>query len=148
MTRIRIALIVSVMLNLFLAGALVAGYASLRTGKRMVGAGSLRIAGAELPLDERRQFRQALRQTRRSLRPTIEASRAAKTAGADLLRQTPVDQAAVAAALARARAADSAVRAAMEQRAIVFAAGLPAADRAKLADAMARRSAKGNARNE
>ena len=53
MTRIRIVLIVSVMLNLFLAGALVAGYASLRAGKGIINAGSLRVAGAELDPVER-----------------------------------------------------------------------------------------------
>ncbi len=146
MTRIRIVLIVSVMLNLFLAGALVAGYASLRAGKGIINAGSLRVAGAELDPVERRRFRQALRQTRQAMRPTIEASRAAKAQAADLLRHEPVDQVAVAAALDRARDADTAVRAAVERRAVAFAAGLPASDRAKLADAMRNRSAKGSAR--
>ncbi|WP_294353735.1 periplasmic heavy metal sensor [uncultured Sphingomonas sp.] len=148
MNRIRLALIVSVLLNLFLAGALVAGYASLRTGKRMVNAGSLRIAGAELPPDERRQFRRALRQTRQSMRATIDASRAAKARAADLLRQDPVDQTAVVAALDAARAADTAVRAAVERRAVTFAAELPAADRARLAEAMTRRSTRRGAPND
>jgi len=137
--RWRLALVASIILNLFLAGALIAGYASLRTGKRMISAGSLRVAGAELPPDRRRAFRSALRETRRSLRPTVLASRAAKAEAAELLRQPAVDRRAVLAALDRARSADMAVRAAVERRAVIFAAGLPPADRARLADAMRRR---------
>ena len=140
MSKLRLGLIVSIILNLFLVGALVAGYESLRTGKLMLNAGSLRIAGAELPAAERRPFRQVLRQTRRAMRPTIDVSRAAKAQAAGLLRQATVDQAAVLAALDRARAADMTVRAAVERRAVSFAAGLPAADRAKLAEAMERRA--------
>jgi uncharacterized membrane protein len=143
MTRLRLGLIASIILNLFLAAALIAGYASLRTGKRMLNAGSLRIAGAELPASERRPFRQALRQTRQAMRPTIVVSRTAKAQAAALLRQDAVDQAAVLAALDRARAADMAVRAAVERRAVAFAAGLPADDRAKLAQAMERRARRG-----
>ncbi|MFD1951968.1 periplasmic heavy metal sensor [Sphingomonas arantia] len=139
-TKLRIGLIASIILNLFLAGVLVAGYASLRTGDRMLNAGSLRIAGAELPAAERRPFRRALREARRAMRPTAVASRAAKAEAARLLRRTPVDQAAIAVALDRARTADFAVRAAVERRAVAFAAGLPAEDRAKLAAAMERRA--------
>lgn len=145
MAKLRLGLVVSIILNLFLAGALVAGYASLRTDKRMLNAGSLRIAGAELPAVERRLFRQALRQTRQAMRPTVAASRTAKVQAAGLLRQAKVDRAAVLAALDRARAADMAVRAAVEHRAVSFAASLPAADRAKLAEAMERRATR-NAR--
>lgn len=140
MSKLRAGIIASLILNLFFAGALFAGYASLRTGKRMLNAGSLRIAGAELPAAERRSFRQALLQTRRAMRPQIVASRAAKGKAALLLRKPVVDQAAVSAALDRARAADMTVRAAVERRAVSFAAGLPHADRAKLADAMEQRA--------
>lgn len=140
MSKLRLGLVASIVLNLFLAGALVAGYASLRTGKRMLNAGSLRVAGAELPASERRPFRQALRQARQTQRSSIVASRAAKSRAAALLRETTVDQAAVLAELDRARAADMMVRAAVERRAVLFATRLPVADRAKLADAMERRA--------
>lgn len=140
MAKLRLAFAISVVLNLFLAAALVAGYASLRTGGRMIAAGSLRVAGSELPADQRRPFRVALRQTRRSMRPTVLEARAAKAEAADLLRQPAVDQAAVLAALDHARAADMAVRAAVERRAVSFAATLPPADRAMLADAVKRRA--------
>lgn len=140
MGKLRVALIASIILNLFLAGALVAGIVSLRSGARMINAGSMRIAGAELPLSERRPFRVALRQARRAMRPTLVEARTAKAQAAMLLRQPVIDQSAVVAALDRARAADMAVRAAVERRAVAYAATLPPADRAKLADAMQRRA--------
>jgi len=142
MDRFRISLIVSVILNLFLAGALIAGIISLRTGGRMINAGSLRIAGAELPFAERRPFRAALRQARREMRPVIMNARAARAEAAALLRQPTIDQRAVVAALDRARDDDTQVRAAVERRAVTYAATLPPADRAKLADAMQQRANK------
>lgn len=142
MGKLRIALIASILLNLFLAGWLVAGIISLRSGARMINAGSLRVAGAELPLAERRPFRMALRQARRAMRPTLVDARTAKGEAAMLLRQAVIDQPAVIAALDRARAADMAVRAAVERRAVAYAATLPPGDRAKLADAMQRRAIK------
>lgn len=146
MRKLRIALVASLALNLFLAGALVAGLMSLRAGNRMINAGSLRIAGAELPQSERRPFRQALREARRSMRATIVESQTAKAEAAMLLRRPTSDAAAILAALDRARAADMAVRAVVERRAVAFSATLPPADRAKLADAMQRRAGGGPAR--
>lgn len=131
---------VSVLLNLFLIGALAGGAVWLKARHPMIVAGSLRIAGAELPRSERRAFRAALRDTRHSMRPTRLAGRAARDEAAALLRQPSLDQQKLNAALARARAADFAVRAAVEQRAVAFAATLPQADREKLADAMERRA--------
>ena len=142
MRKLSIALAASVVLNVFLAGALAAGAVSLRTESRMINAGSLRVAGAELPKSERRSFRLALREARASMRPTIVAARVAKAEAAGLLRQPELDQDAVNASLDRARAADTAVRAAVERRAVAYAATLPPADRARLADAMQRRADK------
>lgn len=140
MARFRIALIVSVILNLFLAGALAGGALWLRGGAPMIRAGSLRIAGDELPSDRRAAFRHALREARVSVRPTILRSRAAKREAARLLRAPTPDPAGILAALAEARTADMTVRAAVEARAVAFAATLPPADRARLADAMQRRA--------
>ena len=143
MGKTRIALIASVILNLFLTGALVAGLVTLRTGDRMINAGSLRIVGAELPKAERRPFRTALRAARRAMRPTIVAGRAARAEAALLLRQPTIDQAAIITALDQARVADTSVRAVVERRAVAYAATLPVADRAKLADAMQHRAERG-----
>ena len=146
MRRLRIAILVSLVLNLFLAGALIAGYLSLRAGGGMINAGSLRIAGAELPRSERRPFRMALREARRSMRATIVEARTAKAEAARLLRQPNPDQAAIVAALDRARAADMAVRAVVERRAVAFATTLAPADRATLADALQRRAGRASPR--
>lgn len=143
MKTIRVLLVVSLLLNLFLAGALIGGAAWLHGRQPMIQAGSLRIAGAELAPAQRRAFRATLHETRRSMRPVIQQSRAAKREAADLLRQPVVDQAAVLAALARARSADTAVRAAVEQSAVAFTATLPPADRARVADAMVDRADNG-----
>jgi uncharacterized membrane protein len=140
MRSLRIALIGSVLLNLFLVGALIAGAVWLRSGPRMIMAGSLKIAGSELPFAERRPFHEALRDARRVMRPTIEESRAAKAQAAALLRQPEPDQRAILAALERVRAADGAVRAVVEQRAVAYAVSLPPAARVKLADAMMHRA--------
>ncbi|AYJ85646.1 periplasmic heavy metal sensor [Sphingomonas paeninsulae] len=140
MRRLRIALIVSVLLNLFLAGALVSGILSLETGRRMINAGALRVAGAELPVAERQPFRAALRETRRTMRATILEALAAKAQAAALLAEPTVDQGALLSALDRARVADVAVRAAVERRAVAYAITLPPTDRAKLSDAMKRRA--------
>ncbi|WP_267382303.1 MULTISPECIES: periplasmic heavy metal sensor [unclassified Sphingomonas] len=143
MGRIRTALALSVLLNLFLAAALIAGVVSLRRGGGTIAAGALRIAGVELPPAERQSFRKALRDTRRAMRPTILDGRDARAEAATLLRAPTLDPNAVAGALDRARTSDMAVRAAVERRAIAYAATLSPANRAKLADAMDRRAERG-----
>lgn len=136
MARVRALLIGSLFLNLFLAGALVGGAAWVRGGHRMIAAGALRIAGAELPRPERRAFRAQLRAARASVRPLIDDSDAAKAQAARLLAQPVPDAAGVSAALARARADDLRVRAIVEDRALGYAATLPQADRQRIADAL------------
>jgi len=140
MRKLHIALVVSLLANLFLASVVVGGTAWLKTRHPVIAAGSLRIAGAELPLDKRRAFRAALRETRVSMRPTGIAAREARGTAAILLRQPVLDQAALATALGQLRTADFAMRTAMETRAIAFAATLQPEDRARLAQAMERRA--------
>src|ERR1700761_4564328 len=106
---LKIACIVSVLANIFLLAALVGGAAWLRAKHPMIVAGSIRVAGAELPKSERRAFPTALRETRRSMHPTVLAARQARADAAGLLRAPVLDQAALTAALARARAADVAL---------------------------------------
>jgi uncharacterized membrane protein len=136
---LRIVWIVSILANIFLLAAVVGGTVWLRAKHPMITAGSIRIAGAELPRDERRAFRTVLRETRRSMHPTVLAARQAREDAATLLRAPVLDQAALSAALARARVADVALREQLEARAVAFAATLPPADRARLADGMLRR---------
>ena len=140
MSRMRALLVTSVLLNVFLAGALVGGAFWIRKATPMIAAGSLRIAGSELPLAERQAFRAVVREARLARRADIAASRAARARAADLLRRPSVDQPAVLAELARARDADMVVRASVEESAVRFAGSLPARDRTRLAEAMAART--------
>lgn len=142
MARLRGVLIASVLLNLFLAGALVGGAAWLRGGHRMIAAGALRIAGSELPRAERHAFRARLRAARDAVRPLIAESSAAKAQAARSLALPTADIAATKAALAKARADDIRVRAAVEDRAVDFAATLQQSDRQRIADALVGRMQK------
>lgn len=136
---IKIGLAVSLLLNIFLIGAVIGGATLLKTRYPRIMAGAFHVAGAELPANERHGFRAALRDTRRQSMPLTLAARQARQDAADLLQQPVVDQAAVSAALARARAADFALRVRLEERALAFAAALPPADRARLAQGLLRR---------
>jgi len=136
---LKIVCAVSILLNIFLVAAVVGGLVWVRAVHPMIAAGSIRIAGAELPLAERRAFRAALRETRREIRPVILARSQAREEAAALLRAPVLDQAALNAALARARAADMVTRAHLEARAVSFAAALPPADRARLAEGLLKR---------
>ncbi|MEI9417471.1 periplasmic heavy metal sensor [Mesorhizobium sp. Cs1321R2N1] len=135
----RNLIIASVVLNVFLAGALAGGAVWIRSGKSGQGY-SLEAAGGRLPDQERMLFRKALREVRRESRQVILDGQQARREAADLLRQPVVDTAARSAALERARNADIAVRTRLEQRIIEFAAAGSAADRAVLAEGLARRA--------
>ncbi|WP_010163392.1 periplasmic heavy metal sensor [Sphingomonas sp. PAMC 26617] len=140
--RGRLLLIASLLLNLFLAGALVGGAAWVRDGHRMIAAGALRVAGSELPRAERRAFRVQLRAARESVRPLINESNAAKADAARLLAQPSPNVPATKAALAKARADDFRVRTVVEDRALDFAATLQQTDRQRIADALVGRMQK------
>jgi uncharacterized membrane protein len=136
---LKIICAVSILLNIFLVGAALGGLVWARARHPAHAVGSIRVAGSELPQDERRAFRQALRGARLEMQPTIAAGRQAREDAAALLRAPTLDQAALAAALERVRTADLAIRSHVEARAIAFAATLPPTDRQKLADGIARR---------
>ncbi len=136
MNKPPLALTVSIIVNLFLIGAIVGNLSWQRFGHRMIAAGSLRVAGAELPAEDGKAFRAAIREVRAGLVETITKSREAKARAAALLKAPQVDEAAVLDALQDARVADFSVREGIEKRAVAFALGLPADDRARLADAI------------
>ena len=135
----RNLLIASVVLNVFLAGALAGGAVWIRSGKSAQGT-SLEAAGGRLPDQQRTLFRKALREVRRESRDIILDGQQARRDAADLLRQPVLDTAALSAALERARNADVTVRTRLEQRIIEFAAAGSAEDRGVLAEGLARRS--------
>lgn len=140
--RWKIALTLSILLNIFLVAGIAGGALWLRTTRPTIGAGSLRIAGAELAKPQRRAFRTALRAARQEARPLAIADHEAREQAAAVMRAPVLDQAVLAAALSRVRDADIALRGRIEMRAVAFVATLPQADREKLADGLVRRSAK------
>ena len=135
----RNLLIASVVLNVFLAGALAGGAVWIRSGKPGQGT-SLEAAGVRLPDQQRMLFRKALREVRRESREIILDGQQARREAADLLRQPVLDSAALSAALERARNADVTVRTRLEQRIVEFAAAGSAEDRGVLAEGLSRRA--------
>jgi len=126
----------SLVLNVFLIGA-VAGGAGWLIGRSNPGY-SLESAGGRLPADDRKAFRQALREVRRELRQVILDGQQARRDAAALLQQPTLDANALAAALERARNADATIRARLEQRIVEFAAASSPQDRSLLAEALLR----------
>lgn len=126
----------SLVLNVFLIGAL-AGGAGWLIGRSNPGY-SLESAGGKLPADDREAFRQALRDVRRESRQIIVDGQQARREAADLLQQPTLDTPALAAALERARNADAAIRAKLEQRIVEFAASSSLEDRRLLAEGLLR----------
>ncbi|WP_179504870.1 MULTISPECIES: periplasmic heavy metal sensor [unclassified Sphingomonas] len=133
---LKVVCAVSVLLNLFLLAAIASASLWLKLPQARINAGSIRIAGSELPADERKAFRHMLHQARHDMRPQILAGRAARHEAAILLRAPVVDQPALLAALQKVRDSDVAVRTHVEAKAVPFVAALPLADRAKLADGL------------
>lgn len=132
---IRGLVIASVVLNVFLAGAFVGGAVWLRNAKTGV---SLESAGRQLPDQDRKAFREALRQVRVQSRQIILDGQQARQQAADLLQQPAMDEAAVSAALERARNADATVRTRLEQAIVDFAANTSLENRSVLAQALLR----------
>ncbi|WP_448950383.1 periplasmic heavy metal sensor [Labrys neptuniae] len=137
MAGARIPLIISIALNIFLAGAIAGGLFLIETRKHAPRA-SLQTLGEQLPLPGRGAFRQSLRQARQEAHQTILDGQQARRDAAALLRQPTLDATALLAALERARNADVALRAKLEQRIVEFAATSSPADRAVLAEGLSR----------
>ncbi|MDF3835734.1 periplasmic heavy metal sensor [Cupriavidus basilensis] len=139
--RIKVVLAISVLLNVFLLGAIGGGgyrwYAAERTAA--VQPRGLRFAADGLDAGQRRQFLQGLRAARRAVAPEVDAAREGRHQVEQLLRQPQFEREALVAALARTREADAAVRSRIEQSVVDFAATLSPAERQQLADALVQR---------
>lgn len=133
MTRpwVKIALVVSLVLNVFLVGAAVG---VLALGARMArhgppgvvaGGGQLWRASLALPPAQARTFRQAVRAQAQNTRPMAEAGRQARHDAWLSGAADPFDAAATKAALARARTADQATRERLENAVVDIAGALP-----------------------
>ena len=138
-TRLKTVLIVSLVLNIFLLGAIAGGtyrWVAKQKAEVVAQQRGLRFAAAELPQARRDQLREALRQTRRDSLPLIINARAGRLDVVQALAAPQFDRAALDAALARTREADMAVRARVEATVADFANALTPDERLKLVDAL------------
>jgi uncharacterized membrane protein len=139
--RFKVALAISVLLNVFLLGAIGGGAYRWFAVERTAAAQprGLRFAADGLDGEQRRQFLQGLRAARRAAAEDMEAAREGRHQVEQLLRQPRFDREQLAAALARTREADVAVRGRLEGSVVDFAATLSPGEREKLADALVQR---------
>jgi uncharacterized membrane protein len=138
-TRLKTVLIVSLVLNIFLLGAIAGGtyrWVAKQKAEVVAQQRGLRFAAAELPQARRDQLREALRQTRRDSLPLIINARSGRLDVVQALAAPQFDRAALDAALARTREADMAVRARVETTVADFANALTPEERLKLVDAL------------
>jgi uncharacterized membrane protein len=142
-TKTRTVLVISMMLNVFLLGTVTGGaYQWINHEKAVQSAAQprgLRFAAAELPVARRQALRRALRETRRANLPMLAKAREGRIDVARSLAAPSFERAALDAALASTREADSAVRAGVEGTIADFAATLTPDERLKLVDALERR---------
>ncbi len=144
---LRILLIVSLVLNVFVIGGLAGAaimWQRVETQRPLAGVGRparLRQAAEALAPENRRMLRQSVRAAALSLRPQAAQARAARREAARLLVQPTFDRAAFEAALARARAADVTIRTRLEGAVIDAASRLPLAEREALAEGLDRSGA-------
>ncbi|MEW6437977.1 MAG: periplasmic heavy metal sensor [Pseudomonadota bacterium] len=133
----RVPLAISIVLNVFLLGALIGGTVWLELSKPRP-AGTLQAVIQQLPEPELSDLHHALRDVRRDLRQTMLEGRQARRDAADLLQQPKLDTVALLAALDRARTADIAIRTKLEQRIVEFAATSSPQIRQLLAEGLVR----------
>jgi uncharacterized membrane protein len=139
-----VALVVSLGLNLFLAGLIVGGVVTARRtaeARPAIGAAprlALGRAGDDLPRDKRRAFRQALREASRAAQEPIREARGLRREAVAQLERPDFDAAAAIAGMNRARVLDGQGRSAVEAAIMTFAATLTPAERQTLADGLRR----------
>jgi uncharacterized membrane protein len=138
-----ILLAASLLVNVFAAGAIGGGLLMLaRPGIwRSVTAAAprpIRVAGESLPPPDRGRFRQAMQQVIKDNRDLPRTARESRQAAAELFVRPHFDEAAVSAALDRARNADVQLRVRLEAAAVDFAATLPLEERILLVQGLER----------
>jgi uncharacterized membrane protein len=135
----KIALAVSLALNLFVLGA--AGGVLYRDAQGPPGrfggrGGPLGRAVEGLSGDQRAAFRQMLHDQVEAARPLIQDARRSRRQAFDLLSAPTFDRAAAGQAMAQARNDEGRIRAAMENAVLDFAARLSPQQRASMAEAI------------
>jgi len=146
---LKVGLIVSIILNVFLIGGIIGGLAFWRLNPqvRAVAAApadgpqqrrALRFAADELGPQQQRAFRQALRRARIDSQPSLREGQAHRRELLGLIGADAFDRSAVMDALSGARTADAAVRTRLETAIVDYAAGLSPSDRAVFLRGLAR----------
>ena len=137
-------LVGSVLLNVFLLGAIaggawrwfaVHGEPQAQPAQRV----ALRFATEELSAQRQQQFVEALKSSRREGRQYAREGRDGRREVLDLLAAPQLDRNAIDAALARTRTADSALRAQIESGVVDFAATLTPEERVKFVEGLEKR---------
>lgn len=144
-------LIASLVLNIFLLGAIAGGTYQWFASRPHAAAGAvqtqaqtqvqaqqhaLRFAADQLSDERREQFAQDLQQARRDGRTYVRSGREGRRDVLRLLGEPELNRPALDAALARTRNADEALRARVEQGVADFAASLSPQERAQFADSL------------
>ena len=137
----KIVLVASLVLNVFLLGAIVGGayqWFAARGATAPVPAQhlALRFAAQTLPAERQKAFVDGLRNARREGRQFAREGREGRREVLRLLAAPQFDRAALDAALARTRDADSNLRAQVEGSVADFAATLSPEERVKFADSL------------
>lgn len=135
----RIALIASLAVNIFLVGAIASGvYRWRQTVGIGLSQGWRARAIRVLPDDEALRFRREMRATVLTARPVVRIAQQSRRNAADLFVAPDFDAAAVSAQFRRARAGDFILRERVEAKLVDFAASLPQDERRQLARALRR----------
>lgn len=138
-----IGLVVSVGLNLFLAGLIVGGVGAARRSAEFRPAESqarfpLWRAGDDLPPEKRRAFRRMIREAVLETQDDIRGSRALRREAVAMLDAETYDAEAAVKAMSEARRREQAARSAVETAILRFAGGLDPAERRTLAGGLSR----------
>ncbi|CAB3727183.1 periplasmic heavy metal sensor [Paraburkholderia rhynchosiae] len=137
----KIVLVASLVLNVFLLGAIAGGAyqwfaARGATAPLIAQQRALRFAAQTLSAERQKDFADSLKNGRREGRQFAREAREGRREVLRLLAAPQFDRAALEAALARTRAADSSLRAKVESSVADFAATLSPDERAKFADSL------------
>ncbi|NIE86545.1 MULTISPECIES: periplasmic heavy metal sensor [unclassified Burkholderia] len=135
-----IVLVVSVVLNVFLLGAIAGGayqwFSRHHAGGAPTARTALRFAAEGLPPERQQQFAEALKAARRDGRVYVREAREGRRDVLDLLAMPQLDRSAVDEALARTRDADLRLRAQVESNVVDFAETLSPDERQRFVDGL------------
>ncbi len=134
-TAVLVALVVSVCLNVFVAGLIAGRATGIRPGPdRAASGGGLERFMATVPAEARPVIRRALRENRGGLQGMVAEVRAARQDAAAIVAREPFDEAAFEAAMAAVRARSEALQATVHGVIAEALADLPPEVRGEMAE--------------